>query len=148
MSDRLLSNVSTHHSFREIAQRADCAYLTEQLLACVRVHGAAHAALPVREGQQEEPSDPGRPLLVRVVRVVRVDGGVGRGAERGARRRAQQEPPMRVRRSLGAQPDALGRRLVVRVQPLVGDSAAAAGRRAAPLQVHPEGPAQHRHESK
>ena len=57
------------------------------------------------------------------------DGGPGRGAEES----------LRVPR-LGAQPGAFGRRLVVRVQPLVRDSpgADAGWCRAAPLQVHPD----------
>ena len=69
--------------------------------------------------------------------------GVGDGADRGSGRGA--EEPLRVAvPRLGAQPGAFGRRLVVRVQPLVRDPHGADARcRAAPLQVHPDGPIHH-----
>lgn len=95
-------DVLKHHPFKEIAQRWDCAYLAQELVAGVRVHGAVHA-LAVRQGQQQERSYPGRSL---VGRRDWARDGAGGGAGRGA------EESVRVPR-LGAQPGALGRRLVV-----------------------------------
>lgn len=64
----------------------------------------------------------------------------GAAAAAGRSRRGAEEPPVRVSR-LGAQPGALGRRrrLLVRIQALVREPPGAdAGRRTAPVQVHPD----------
>lgn len=130
MSDGRLSNII--HWKKKLHNGLDCAYLAQQLIAGVGVHRAVEV-LPVRQGQQQERSYPGRSL---------VGGGdrVGCGADRGAGGRAEES--LRVPR-IGAQPRAFSRRLVVRVQALVGDSADAGSHRAAALQVHPEGPIHH-----